>query len=126
MVMDGKGWPALKLMATAIPRLVRVRGALNGYVHPNYGSHIAALFPERTSAAPLLLDAVVAVYDAFSALSWAEQSVEGPTHPTVIEPLQSLSLLVHRLHSHSLPEIQLTSEDPTLADSMNVPSLIGW
>jgi hypothetical protein len=126
MVLDGKGWPSLKLMATAMPRLERVRGALNGYVHPNYGNHIAALFPERTSAAPLLLEAVVAVYDAFSALSWAEQSVEGPTRLTDIEPLQSWPLLVQRLQSHTLPEIQRTAEDPALADSMNVPALIGW
>jgi hypothetical protein len=126
MVLDGKGWPSLKLMATAMPRLERVRGALNGYVHPNYGNHIAALFPERTSAAPLLLEAVVAVYEAFYALSWAEQSVDGPARPIDIEPLQPWPLLVQRLRSHTLPEIQQTAEDPALADSMNVLALIGW
>jgi hypothetical protein len=39
MVLDGVGWPSPP--RTAMPRLDKARMALNSYVHPNYGSHIA-------------------------------------------------------------------------------------
>jgi hypothetical protein len=48
-----------------MPDLEKARASLNSYVHPNYGSHIAALFSERTSAARFLLEAMVAIYKAF-------------------------------------------------------------
>jgi hypothetical protein len=50
-VLEGRDWPSLKDMAKAMPYREKARASLNSYVHPNYGSHIAALFPERTSAA---------------------------------------------------------------------------
>jgi hypothetical protein len=95
-----------------------VRRSLNSYVHPNYGSHIAALFPERGTAARLLLEAVVAVYDGFFALSWAEHPVYGPTAPTDIGPLESWPSTIKRLQSQTLPEVQRTAGDPVLAKMM--------
>ena len=80
-ILEGSGWPSLNSTAKAIPRLEMARAALNSYVHPNYGSHIAALFPERSSAARLLLEAVVGVYEAFFALSWSEKPISGLTLP---------------------------------------------
>lgn len=126
MVSDGKDWPRLKLMATAMPRLERARGTLNSYVHPNYGSHIAALFPESTAAARLLLEAVAAVYEGFFALSWAEQPIAGHTFPSGIGRLETWPRSVRRFLSDTLPEIQWTAENPTLAEVMKVPVLIDW
>ncbi len=126
MVSDRKDWPSMKLMAAAMPRLERARGTLNSYVHPNYGSHIAALFPESASAARLLLDAVVAVYEAFFALSWAERPVAGRTIPTGIGPLETWPRSVRRFLSDTLPEIRRSAENPVLAMAMKVPALIDW
>jgi hypothetical protein len=126
MVLDSKDWPTLKLMATAMPRLERARATLNSYVHPNYGSHITALFPERASAARLLLEAVVALYEAFFALSWAEQPVAGRSIPTGIGTLESWPRSVRRLQSHTLPEVRRTAANPALAEVMKAPALIEW
>jgi hypothetical protein len=54
---------------------------LNDYVHPNYGSRIAALFPERDAAARILLEGIIAAYEEFLALSWAEKPLTGPSIP---------------------------------------------
>src|SRR5262249_49970951 len=43
---------------------------LNDYVHPNYGSHLLALFPERSSAGRVLIDATISVLEHFFSLSW--------------------------------------------------------
>jgi hypothetical protein len=126
IVLDGKGWPSLKPMATATPRLEKARRTLNSYVHPNYGSHIAALFPERASAARLLLEGVATVYDAFFALSWAEEPVAGQTVWPSIGALVSWPGSVRRLHSQTLPEVRRTAENPAVAEVMEVPALIEW
>lgn len=63
---------------------------LNDYVHPNYGSHLLALFPERVRALEILLDAYIEVYEAFFQLSWAESRVEEPS--TALPPVVVRSL----------------------------------
>ena len=126
MVLEGANWPSLKLMVTAMPELERSRKALNSYVHPNYGSHIAALFPERTAAAQLLLKAAVAVYEAFFALSWTEHPVTGYVVSTGIGTLESWPRTVERFQSHTLPEVQRRAENSALAEVMKVPAVIEW
>ena len=74
---DPTSWSDLDCTATSSPQLQTARQALNDYVHPNCGSHIGALFPERAAAARVLLEGIIAAYDEFFALSWAEQP---PTH----------------------------------------------
>jgi len=44
---------------------------LNDYVHPNYGSHIVLITPERSAVASVLVDAFVAVYQQFFSLDWS-------------------------------------------------------
>src|SRR5262249_22161884 len=65
--------------------LAIVHRRLNDYVHPNYGSHLLALFPERSAAGAVLLDAAIGVYECFLEISWAEQRVAAPC--TTPEPL---------------------------------------
>jgi hypothetical protein len=125
-VLDRKDWPSLRPMGRLTPRLEKARRTLNSYVHPNYCSHIAALFPEGASAALVLLEAVAAVYEAFFALSWAEERVTDPTFPTGIGALESWRRSVRRLREQTLPEIRRTSGNPTLAEAMKVPALIKW
>ncbi len=74
---------------TSSPRLQSAKQALNDYVHPNYGSHIAALFPERAAAARVLLEGIIAAYDSFFALSWAEEPLVDPGIPLDVMPLKS-------------------------------------
>jgi hypothetical protein len=125
-ILEGPGWPKLNLTAKTMPQLERARAALNTYVHPNYGSHIAALFPERASAALLLLEAVVAVYEAFFALSWSEKPVSGRTLPLGIGAFESWKRTARRLLSHTLPEIRRTAGNDDLAEVMNGPNITEW
>jgi len=53
--------------------------ALNDYVHPNYGSHLLALFPERAKALTVLMDAYIAVYGHFLQVPWVYEPIEGPS-----------------------------------------------
>ena len=55
-------------------RAKRVQGRLNGFVHPNFGSHVAALYPEGRETASVLLEAICAVYEAFEDLSFASDA----------------------------------------------------
>jgi hypothetical protein len=126
MVLEGVDWPSLKLMGTAMPELEKARAALNSYVHPNYGSHIAALFPERTAAARLLLEAMVAAYEAFFALSWAERPVIGKSIPTDISALEAWPHTVERFLSLTLPDTQRKAENPVMAEVLRVPAVISW
>lgn len=47
---------------------------LNAFVHPNYGSHLAVLYPEGTETANVLLEAIGAVYEEFESLSFASEA----------------------------------------------------
>lgn len=125
-VLEGEGWPALKSTAKAMPRLEKARAVLNSYVHPNYGSHIVALFPERAAAGRLLLEAVAAVYEAFFALSWSEKPVTGPTQPVDVGPVESWSQTTQRLLSEILPEVRRTAGDDASAEAMNAPAITEW
>ncbi|CAD6548014.1 hypothetical protein ACFQ3P_25675 [Paraburkholderia sabiae] len=125
-VLEGEGWPALKSTAKAMPRLEKARAALNSYVHPNYGSHIVALFPERAAAGRLLLEAVASVYEAFFALSWSEKPVTGPTRPVDVGPVESWAQTTRRLLSEILPEARRTAGDDAFAEVMNAPAITRW
>ena len=59
MLWEGEGWPSLKELNAHRPELEGARAKLNSYVHPNYGSHVAALFPERAEAARVVSRLVV-------------------------------------------------------------------
>ena len=121
MILEGQGWPSLKLVAKAIPRIERVRPSLNSYVHPNYGSHIAALFPERASAARLLLDAVIAVFDEFFKLSWAKLTIRGGRASANYGRLKNWQTTVRQIQSETLPELQRDAKDAHLAELMKAP-----
>jgi hypothetical protein len=126
MVMEGAGWPSLSSVAKRMPRLEQARAALNSYVHPNYGSHIAALCPERAAAARLLLEAVAAVYETFFALSWSEKQVTGPTLPLGVRSFEPWKRTSRRLLSHTLPEIHRTAGNDALAEVVNAPAITEW
>jgi hypothetical protein len=126
MILEAVNWPSLKLMGSAMPELEKARAALNSYVHPNYGSHIAALFPERTAAARLLLEAMVAVYEAFFRLSWADHPVSGRSAPVNIGAVESWASTIDRLLSLTLPDVRRKAGNPVLAEALKVPAVISW
>ncbi|RUV90832.1 hypothetical protein [Mesorhizobium sp.] len=125
-IIEGGGWPSFNPTAKALPRLERARAALNSYVHPNYGSHIVALYPERSAAATLLLEAVAAVYEAFFALSWSEKKVAGRTLPVGVNSTESWKRTTRLLLSDILPEIRRTAENDAVAEVMKAPAIVQW
>ncbi len=125
-VLNAKNWPSMNLIAKAKPRLERARSALNSYVHPNYGSHIAALFPERAASAQILLEAVGALYEEFFALSWAEKPISGHSIPVPVGPTQSWPRSVRHLLSITLPEARRGAGIPALATVLKAPALVDW
>ena len=52
---------------------IRMR-ELNDYVHPNYGSHILALYPETAQGCAIILSAYEMVLTEFLALPWATET----------------------------------------------------
>ena len=126
MILDKKSWPSLQLMEATMPELDGIRQALNNYVHPNYGNHIASLFPERTGAARLLLKALITIYEKFFELSWAEDLLPGRPIDTIIGPLESWPCTVHRFQASLLPELQRKARDSFIKEVMEVPSVTAW
>lgn len=126
MVMEGTDWPKLRLMARLMPGLEAARVALNSYVHPNYGSHIIALYPESASAARLLLDAVACIYRAFFALSWSGLPVFGPSRALGAGPLRSWQHSARQLLSRTLPELRRAAEDHAVSEVLKAPALTEW
>jgi hypothetical protein len=100
--------------------------ALDAYLHPNYGSHIAALFPERTEAARLLLECLIAVYEAFFDLSWAERPIPKNSRPLDLGPVKAWPRTAERFQLEILPEVRRQAENPTLAEVMMVPRVLKW
>src|SRR5262249_25614266 len=88
------------------PQLQSAKQALNDYVHPNYGSHIAALFPEHAAAARILLEGLIAAYDAFFTLSWAERSPTERSASLGIGPLKSWPATMRRFTKRVVPDVQ--------------------
>jgi hypothetical protein len=99
--------------------LDRVRASLNDYVHPNYGSQVVALYPERTTVAVILLTAVVAVYRSFFALSWSEQKLKGSSRPVPTQHL-SQSRAARDVVSRVLPGAR------GLLRELEIPSALDW
>jgi hypothetical protein len=99
--------------------LDRARASLNDYIHPNYGSQVAALYPERTTAAAILLTAVVAVYRSFFALSWSEQELRGSSRPVPIQHL-SQKRAARDVVSRVLPAAR------GLLRELEIPSALDW
>jgi len=126
MILQGKNWPNMKPVRANMPELEKAQSALNAYVHPNYGSHISALFPESTAAAQLLLEAIVAVYKTFFTLSWAEQPVAGPTFAIGVGTLDPWQRLVENFQSHIVPEIQQRAAGSEIVDVIKISKVIEW
>ncbi len=61
--------------------LQRAFDQLSEYVHPNYGSHILSVRPHSIEAAGVLVEAFVAVYEAFLSLPWAKEVDDQPNPP---------------------------------------------
>jgi hypothetical protein len=115
-----------KFIAKYLPRIEKARSALNSYVHPNYGSHIAALYPESATAARLILEAVEAIYEGFFTLSWAEKPAEFPTRPLGIGPLCTWPKAARRVQSVTLPELRRRYCEPEIVDLMRASAFTAW
>ena len=95
---------------------------LNDYVHPNYGSQLLALFPERTRALEALLDAYIVVYDEFFKVPWADELLEVPLSllpPLAIRNWGDEALF---LQERILPEIQSHRAERKIASHQEDPA----
>ncbi|MDV7144756.1 hypothetical protein R3X27_18905 [Tropicimonas sp. TH_r6] len=125
-ILKGSDWPKVRSAALEMPALERARRSLNSYVHPNYGSHIAALYPESAAAADLLLGAIVAVYDAFFDLSWSERAIDEKPQPARGRSFSSWPRTVRRLLTRVLPELQRSSPDSISSKCFELPVFKKW
>jgi hypothetical protein len=78
--------PVREANAETPAELGQTYGLLNDYVHPNYGSHILTLFPERSAAGEVLLRAVAIIYRYFFCLDWSETGEAGTTSTPNSDP----------------------------------------
>jgi hypothetical protein len=99
--------------------LNKARISLNDYVHPNYGSHVVALYPERPTAARILLNAVAVTYRAFFDLSWSEQPLKGDSRPTPVQDL-SWPRAARDVVSRALPAAR------DLVQTLEIPNALDW
>ncbi|MDP2607231.1 MAG: hypothetical protein Q8S00_32240 [Deltaproteobacteria bacterium] len=78
--------------------------ALNDYVHPNYGSHMAAIFPETSASGSILLTAFNTAYDAFFKLDFVQQCPVRAVHGAPSHPVSYVKAL-RRFIERSLPRL---------------------
>lgn len=126
MVWEGKGWPSLNELNAERPELKAAVAALNGYVHPNYGSHITALFPERTEAARLLLEATAVVYRSFFGLSWAESSTSPGGALPKLAPSEPWPLTLRRFTETTLPTLRGSAKHRAESEVFKAPHVLEW
>jgi len=96
----GRGTPDLD------PALVSAQRTLNDYVHPNHGSHVMAIWPERAVAGRCLLEGIVAAYEVFLALPWAVDTSEGHEAADELVPLAQGPEIFERFADETLPSVQ--------------------
>ena len=101
---------------------------LNDYVHPNYGSHLLSLFPERSVAADALLDAFITIYEAFFQVTWVETTVSPPITSLLPIAARSWPEEAGLLKNETLPEIQRHRADRGLAHPFEspAPNVLRW
>ena len=95
-------------------------------MHPNYGSHITALFPERAEAARLLLQATVVAYSAFFELSWSEKSIGPGGTPLKLAPAEPWPLTLKRFRESALPALHRAAGHPIVAEVLKAPRVLEW
>jgi hypothetical protein len=114
------------LGATADSMLKARARALNDYVHPNFGSHVLALFPQESAASSVLLDAVIDIYEAFLSMPWAAAECTLPGTPLPAPYIATPAKLLDRLADHVLPSISQVSGVPFDPSQTSLPELAQW
>lgn len=102
--------------------LKRVFQNLNDYVHPNYGSHLLALFPEKTQSLKVILDAYVAIYERFFDIPWVEERLQEPLVELPPISIRKWQQEIAYLQNSILPEIQQHRSSRGLSGSSDDPA----
>jgi hypothetical protein len=114
-------------LGAAADSILRSRArALNDYVHPNFGSHVLALFPEQSAAASVLLDALTDVYEAFLSMPWAADERSLPGAPLPDPYITTPRKLVARIRERILPDMRSALRQPADAASLRLRELDHW
>ena len=97
------------------PDLANAFTALNDYVHPNYGSHIQAIWPEQAKAQVVLLRSFAAIYSTFFDLAWTRQ------YPDRREPEDAITETTNWNHTVIFVEKTLPQLSRTLINDHQYP-----
>jgi hypothetical protein len=76
--------------------------ALNEYVHPNHGSHVLAVWPERAPAGRCLLEALVCAYETFVMLPWVVDEIDAVVPAPALNPLTEAPAVFARFRDEFL------------------------
>ena len=125
-VLYKKNWPSIGPVREEMPDIENLRRDLNNYVHPNYGNHIVALYPERTMAARLLVSAVIVIYGRFLELSWSTKPMGSQVATSVTADHEAWSDTVLRFQSSTLPVLQEKAEGEPLRTVMKLGAVREW
>jgi hypothetical protein len=123
MVRLGKAWPEVD--HSVEPAVWTAGQALNDYVHPNYGSHVAALNPRDAVAGRILLEACQAAYESFFSLSWAESQITRSSRKSNLREVVPWMALTRHFLRMTLPRLQVLSP-PDVRDAISGDSIREW
>ncbi len=101
---------------------------LNDYVHPNYGSHMLALFPETAAAPKVLIDAYLAIYAALDQLNWEVVYNGAPEAFSIPATTPSCLDEMRYFRETTLPDILLdiTAAEPACSETYEATNLVRW
>lgn len=106
--------------------LIGCMQALNDYVHPNYGSHIIALYPESSEGCLVILESVEIVLEAFLSFEWARAPAQHIGTQVAPPYYSQFKKLYWRFETKVLPRVlehaRVKCSDPTF----NADCLASW
>jgi hypothetical protein len=114
----------LALASEADSPLKQITRSLNDYVHPNFGSHVLAIFPEQSASSKLLIEAAIGIYEAFLSMGWASSPLQIEGQALDDPYLTSLPKIAWRLENRIIPEIQKVIAPKS--NSVSTPSFLEW
>lgn len=123
---DGAQYFARAMGAGGASEIIEVIKSLNDYVHPNFGSHVLAAFPEESNAAKPLLEAASLIYEAFLDLSWTveEQEIAGVALPDPY--VTSIPKIAWRLQNRIIPLVAKELGDTQSDMRVDGDAFIKW
>jgi hypothetical protein len=100
--------------------------ALKDYIHPNYGSHILALYPESAEGSTIILDALEKILSAFLKLPWANDHLHSVGVDIGLPYVTDLSKIAWRLKSRTMETVRSHAKTRYSAPDFRADSFFRW